>query len=269
MAMFENSQLMDQEIERLVKTLEALDPTSDDYTKARINLNTLYALRNAQYKVDMEDLEKRDKSEAELKQKAEELNVRKDELESTNKKIDNEAKQKQDELEFKRQELTVREKELELSEKRIEFEKEQKRDELESANKKIDNEAKQKQDELEFKRQELKVKEREIALAEKRLEFEERQKSEENDLRTYELQLSEKQHEDCMKTQKKDRITNCAITAVNVIKDVLKLGFMVGVTMYVAKEGYKFEETGTPTSKTFREELKNIGDIMKDSFRKG
>lgn len=213
MAMYENSEMMDKEIERLVKTLQTLDPTSEDYKTVRINLNTLYELRNAQYKVDTEDLEKRDKSEAELKQKADELDVRKSELESANQKNKDDAQQKRDELDFKRQELTARE--------------------------------------------------REIALAEKRLEFEKQQKNEENDLRTYELQLSEKQHNDTIKSQKKDRITNCAITAVNVVKDVLKLGLMVGVTMYVAREGYKFEETGTPTSKTFREELKSIFDIFK------
>lgn len=213
MAMYENSELMDKEVERLLKKLETLDPTSDDYKSVRGNLNTLYELRNAQYKVDTEDLEKRDKSEAELKQKADELEVRKSELESIDRKNENDAQQKKDELEFKWKELSVRE--------------------------------------------------REIGLAEKRLEFEERQKQEENDLRTYELELNAKQHNDCIKSQKKDRITNCAITAVNVVKDVLKLGFMVGITMYVAKEGYKFEETGTPTSKTFREELKGMFDLLK------
>lgn len=215
MAMYENSELMDKEVERLIKKLDTLEPTSDDYKAVRTNLNSLYELRNTQYKIEIEDSEKRDKSEAELKQKADELEVRKSELESVNQKNENDAQQKRDELEFKQQELAVRE--------------------------------------------------REIALAEKRLEFEERQKNEENDLRTYELELSEKQHNDIIKSQKKDRITNCAITAVNVVKDVLKLGFMVGVTMYVAKEGYKFEETGTPTSKTFREELKGIFDIFKKS----
>ena len=215
MAMYENSELMDKEVERLIKKLDTLEPTSDDYKTVRASLTALYELRNTQYKIEIEDSEKRDKSEAELRQKADELEVRKSELESADRKNENDAQQKRDDLEFKQQELAVRE--------------------------------------------------REVELAEKRLEFEERQKKEENDLRAQELQMNEQQHKDCLKSQKKDRIANCAITAVNVVKDVLKMISMVGVTMYVAREGYKFEETGTPTSKTFREELKGVLDIFKKS----
>ena len=52
MAMYENSEMMDKEIERLVKTLQTLDPTSEDYKNVRTNLNTLYELRNGIYRPD-------------------------------------------------------------------------------------------------------------------------------------------------------------------------------------------------------------------------
>ena len=88
MAMYENSEGLDKEIERLTKKLSTLDPTGEDYKAVRLNLDTLYKLRNEQYKVDTEDLEKRDKSEAELKQKADELEVRRQELAVAEKKLE-------------------------------------------------------------------------------------------------------------------------------------------------------------------------------------
>lgn len=218
MAMYENIESLDKEIERLTKTLASLDPTGEQYKTVRINLDTLYKLRNEQYKVDTEDLEKRDKLEAESKQKAEELEIRKQELESVEHRNENEAQQKANELEFRRQELAVRE--------------------------------------------------REIALAEKRLESEAAQKAEENDIRTYELQLTEKQHDDVIKSQKKDRVHDYIVTGLNTVVGVAKFVGFVGLTLIMADQGYKFEESGTSTSRTFKDSMKNTFDMVRDTFKK-
>lgn len=186
MAMYENSESLDKEIERLAKRLSTLDPTGEDYKSVRINLDTLYSLRNEQYRVDTEDLEKRDKSEAELKQKAEELKIR----------------------------------------------------------------------------------EKELALAEKRLEAETQQKAEELDARTYELQLSEKQHDDNIRNERKNRIQSYVTTGINTVVGIAKMAAVIGFALMTADQGYRFEETGTPTSKTFREGMKNAFDMVKDQFKR-
>lgn len=210
MAMFENSEALDREIERLAKRLTTLDPTKDEYKAVRINLDTLYKLRNDQYKVDTEDLEKRDKSEAELKQQAAELEVRKQELEAARKRYEDESKQKAEELDLKR---------------------------------------------------------RELDFAEKRLEAETLQKNEENDIRTYELQLSETQHDDNIKSQKAERRRDYIVTGINAVVGILKLGAVIGFALITTDRGYKFEETGTSTSQTFREAKKTALDMVKDLFK--
>lgn len=187
MAMFENSEALDKEIERLTKKLSELDPTGEDYRNVRVNLDTLYKLRSEQYRIDTEDCEKRDKSEAELKLKTDELEVRKQEL----------------------------------------------------------------------------------ALAEKRLEAESQQKAEENDTRTYEIEVMQKQHEDDIKSQKANRVHDYIVTGVNTAVGIAKLVAVIGFSLLVSDQGYRFEETGTSTSKTFREQTRNAWDLLKDQFRKG
>lgn len=212
MAMFENSEGLDKEIERLTSKLATLDPTGEDYKTVRLNLDTLYKLRNEQYKVDTEDLEKRDKSEAELKQKAEELEVRRQELAAAEKRMEAEAKQKEEELAVKKQEL---------------------------------------------------------ALAEKKLETEKQQKAEENDTKQYEIEVMQKQHDDDIKSQKNQRVHDYIVTGVNTVVGIAKLAAVIGFSLMVSDQGYKFEENGTPTSKTFREGMKNAFDLVKDQFKKG
>lgn len=186
MAMCENIESLDKEIERLTKRLATLDPTSDGYRSVRVNLDTLYKIRNEQYKIDTEDLEKRDKVEAEIHAKEEEL---------------------------------------------------------------------------EFRKQEL-------ALAEKRLEAESQQKAEELDARTYELQLSEKQHDDSLRNERKNRMQSYITTGINTVVGIAKMAAFIGFALMTADQGYKFEETGTSTSKTFREGMKNAFDMVKDQFKK-
>jgi len=211
MAMYENSEGLDKEIERLTKKLSTLDPTGEDYKTVRQNLDTLYKLRNEQYKVDTEDLEKRDKSEAEMKQKADELEVRRQELAVAEKKLEAEKQQKEEELAFKK---------LELS------------------------------------------------LAEKKLEAEKQQKAEENDTRTYEIEVMKQQHDDDIRSQKANRVHDYIVTGVNTVVGIAKLAAVIGFSLMVSDQGYKFEETGTPTSKTFREGMKNAFDMVKDQFKK-
>lgn len=210
MAMYENSEGLDKEIERLTKKLSTLDPTGEDYKTVRQNLDTLYKLRNEQYKVDTEDMEKRDKSEAEMKQKTEELNVRRQELELASKKLEAEAKQKEAEIAVKQQEL---------------------------------------------------------ALAEKKLEAEKQQKEEENDVRTYEIEVMQKQHDDDIKSQKANRVHDYIVTGVNTFVGIAKLAAVIGFSLMVSDQGYKFEETGTSTSRTFRDGMKNAFDLVKDQFK--
>ena len=218
MAMFENIEKLDKEIERLTETLSTLSPTSEEYKNVRFSLHTLYELRNAVYKVDTEDLQKRDASEAEINQKKDELEVRKQELDA--------------------------------------------------AKERNENEAQQKSEELEFRKQELKARERELALAEKRLEYERQQQAEETDIRTAELEFNLKQHEDEIKSRRSDRVCNYVTTGVNVLAGVLKLGGMCVLSWMVAKRGYEFEQTGTPTSRTFKDEWKNFFDLTKEAFKK-
>lgn len=186
MAMYENSECLDKEIERLTKRLSTLDPTGEDYKAVRISLDTLYKLRNEQYKIDTEDLEKRDKSEAEIKLKTDELEVRK----------------------------------------------------------------------------------RELALAEKRLEAETQQKAEENDTRTYEIEVMQKQHEDDIKSQKANRMQSYITTGISTVVGIVKMAAFIGFALMTSEQGYKFEETGTQTSKTFREGMKNAFDMVKDQFKR-
>ncbi|MBO7450288.1 MAG: hypothetical protein J6U54_07935 [Clostridiales bacterium] len=211
MAMYENSEALDKEIERLTQKLSTLDPISEEYKAVRISLDALYKLRNDQYKVDTEDLEKREREEAELKHKAEELEVRRQELAAAEKRMEAEAKQKGDELAVRKQE---------------------------------------------------------IALAEKKLEAESKQKAEENDTRTYEIQLSEQMHADEIKSQKANRVHDYIVTGVNAVVGIAKLAAVIGFSLMVSEQGYKFEESGTPTSQTFRNGMKNAMDLVRDQFKK-
>ena len=192
MAMYQNAEGLDKEIERLTKKLGTLDPTSEDYKNVRFNLDSLYKLRNEQYKVETETDEKHDESEAELKQKA---------------------------------------------------------------------------DELEVKRQELELKKRELDLADKKLEQDRLQKAEENDAKTYEIQVMQQNHELEMRSQRNGRIHDYICTGANLLVGGLKLGATILFALMVTDQGYKFEETGVPTSRTFKDAAKNAMDLVKDQFK--
>lgn len=76
MAMYENSKVMDAEIERLQTKLKALEPTQKEYAVISQQLKTLYELRLAQYKEELEIQEKSSRSDAELAIREKELAAR-------------------------------------------------------------------------------------------------------------------------------------------------------------------------------------------------
>lgn len=243
MGMNENIESLDKEIARITTKLSKLEPESDAYKAVRVSLDTLYKLRNNIYKVDTEDIAARDKSEVDVKQKDKELEVRKQELDSANIKIENERQQKEAELKatnarFDR-EMAIRESELNVRQQ-----------ELDSANTKIENERLQKEAELEATNARF---DREMAIREQELE-----------VRKQELEATERQHQADIKSQRASRVRDYVVTGITT---VVKIGttLLAGyLTFAVAKKGYAFEENGCPTSKTFRDELKNATDLFKD-----
>lgn len=76
MAMYELSQSMDKEIERLQTKLKTLEPASKEYAAINQQLKTMYELRLGQYKEELELQEKASKSEAELAIREKELAAR-------------------------------------------------------------------------------------------------------------------------------------------------------------------------------------------------
>lgn len=79
MAMYNLSESMDKEIERLQLKLKNLEPTSKEYATINQQLKTLYELRLKQYKEELEIQDKASKSEAELAIREKELAAREQE----------------------------------------------------------------------------------------------------------------------------------------------------------------------------------------------
>lgn len=79
MAMYNLSETMDKEIERLQMKLKNLEPTSKEYAAINQQLKTLYELRLSQYKEELDLQEKASKSEAELAIREKELAAREQE----------------------------------------------------------------------------------------------------------------------------------------------------------------------------------------------
>lgn len=79
MTMYNLSETMDKEIERLQAKLEALEPASKEYAAINQQLKTLYELRLTQYREELEIQERASKSEAELAIREKELAAREQE----------------------------------------------------------------------------------------------------------------------------------------------------------------------------------------------
>lgn len=226
--MYENIEALDKEIARLHSKMSTLDPTADNYKAMRVTLDALYKLRNDVYKADATDLLERDKSETESKQKETEFELRRAELEAAKERLETET-------ELKEAELEVRKSELEAAKERFEAE--------------------------------LELKRTEIALDRERLEAETKQQEEENELRRQELEQQKKEHKDEMKSQRRERARDYITTGVNVATSIAKLALGLAACYVVAKEGYKFEETGVATSRAFKEEAKNVWDLFKSQIK--
>ena len=286
MGMYENIESLDKELERLTTKLSNLEPEAEAYKAVRVSLDTLYKVRNDVYKVDTEDIAARDKSENDAKQKEAELEVRKQELDSANTKIENDRKQKEDELksanerfdremEMRKSELEVRMQELETANIKIENEQKQKADELKSANDRFDHEMKMREAELEVRKQELdsantkieneqKQKADELKSANDRFYREMEIREAELEVRKLELEAAERQHRADITSQRLSRVRDYVVT---VLTSAVKVGttcLAAYLTFEVAKRGYEFEENGCPTSRTFKDEMKNALDLFKD-----
>ena len=251
--MYENIEALDKEIARLHSKMSTLDPTADNYKAMRVTLDALYKLRNDVYKADATDLLERDKSETASKQKETEFELRRAELEAAKERLETET-------ELKEAELEVRKTELEAAKERFEAEMSSKEKELENRSQEIFLNRDRLEAELELKRTE-------IALDRERLEAETKQQEEENELRRQELEQQEKHHKDEMKSQRRDRARDYITTGVNVATSIAKLALGLAACYVVAKEGYKFEETGVATSRAFKEEAKNVWDLFKSQIK--
>jgi L-lysine 2,3-aminomutase len=73
MAMYENGERLDLEIERLQEKLKNLEPTTKEYSAINNQLKVMYDLRIAQYKEELSINERADKSEKELNLREKEL----------------------------------------------------------------------------------------------------------------------------------------------------------------------------------------------------
>ena len=80
--------------------------------------------------------------------------------------------------------------------------------------------------------------------------------------------MAEKQHADEMATKKSERTQNWVLNGVNVAVGLIKLATVIGASIMLSDQGYRFEENGVPTSITFREVRKNAIDMIKDQFKK-
>lgn len=150
---------------------------------------------------------------------------------------------------------------------KIEAEMKQKQRELEIRERELEAEAERQKVEAQQKAEELAVRKQELALTEKKLEAEKQHKAEENDTRLYEIQVSEKTAADDLATQKKNRIQNYVTTGLNAAVGIVKLAATIGLTIMLADQGYKFEENGCPTSRTFKDGMKNAMDMVRDQFK--
>lgn len=253
MAMYENGNKLDEEVMRLTEKLATLDPTSDDYKAVRMNLDSLYKLRNEQYKAEIDIDEKALKRETDKELKEEELKIRTSEVELAEKQREDAVAKVEAEQEQKANELEVKKSEVELAEKQ-----------REDANKRFESEMQHKSEELELRARELELAEKQREDAVARAKAENEQKMAELEVRKMELELSDKQHTDMMVTQKKDRTRDYIVTGVQVVSGILKLGAVIVGSLIVSDWGYKFEESGTPTSPTFRNVTKTWADLIKD-----
>ena len=79
-----------------------------------------------------------------------------------------------------------------------------------------------------------------------------------------ELDFDKQKHEDEQKTKKKERVFGYIRLGVDITSTIVRAVGTVVSTMIWLDKGYHFEQTGTPTSVTFREGRKSILDSIRD-----
>ena len=196
-----------------------------------------------------ENIESLDKEIARLSTKLSKLEPESDAYKAVRVSLDTLYKIRNDIYKVDTEDIAARDKsEVDVNQKDKELEMRQK--ELDSANAKIENERLQKEAEMTAANARF---DREIAIREQELE-----------VRKQELEATERQHQADIKSQRASRVRDYVVTGITT---VVKIGttLLAGyLTFAVAKKGYAFEENGCPTSKTFRDELKNATDLFKD-----
>ena len=196
-----------------------------------------------------ENIESLDKEIARLSTKLSKLEPESDAYKAVRVSLDTWYKVRNDIYKVDTEDIAARDKsevDVEQKDKELEVRKQ----ELDSANAKIENERLQK--------------EAEMMAANARFEREMEIREQELEVRKQELEATERQHQADIKSQRASRVRDYVVTGITT---VVKIGttLLAGyLTFAVAKKGYAFEENGCPTSKTFRDELKNATDLFKD-----
>lgn len=196
-----------------------------------------------------ENIESLDKEIARLSTKLSKLEPESDAYKAVRVSLDTLYKIRNDIYKVDTEDIAARD-QSEVDVKQKDKELEVRKQELDSANTKIENEQKQKEAEMTAANARF---DREMAIREQELE-----------VRKQELEATERQHQADIKSQRASRVRDYVVTGITT---VVKIGttLLAGyLTFAVAKKGYAFEENGCPTSKTFRDELKNATDLFKD-----
>lgn len=196
-----------------------------------------------------ENIESLDKEIARLSTKLSKLEPESDAYKAVRVSLDTLYKIRNDIYKVDTEDIAARDKsEVDVTQKKAEMDMRQK--ELDSANTKIENEQKQKADELKSANDRFN---REMDMRQKEL-----------DMRQTELEAAERQHKDDIKSQRLSRVRDYVVTGITTVVKVGTTLLAAYLTFEVAKKGYQFEKDGCPTSKTFRDEMKNSIDLFKD-----
>ena len=218
--MAEIKSLLDGVIEQEIQNVEALSSGSDEKSKAIQNLATLHKLRIEEIKAETEAEEKRERRVMDSEQRKAELALK--EKQATQQETQHQA------------ELSIKERQVDSAEAERKMKDEQFKAELALKKRQADG------DTAEHK------------LKEKQTEADSKHKGAELALKERELNSKDAdraQEEELQKRQARDQMVDrCVRTGVAVGELVLPLVFY-GIWM---NKGFKFEETGSFTSTTFK-----------------
>lgn len=247
------NKMLTDEIEKLLSNMSGYDKDSDEYSKAIRHLNDLYKLKLEEKKID-NDFDERNN------RRLMDDNHFKSELEIKDKQLAHNIEIHEDEKEFKERQLehtiTVHEDEKEFKEKQIERSIVEHEDEKEFKKAQLENSINMHKDDKEFKEKQLN---QEFEVRNKELSLKDEQFKNDMDIRNEELRLKEKQISSSIEMAKGETklkrgqlisqsVQSYVKTGVEVLGIILPLAFYANWMM----EGFKFEETGSFTSTTFK-----------------